>query len=39
MKLALNVYTDDCLTEIKKTVETDRLKIPYRVALCGSVFG
>ena len=33
MKLALNVYTDDCLTEIKKTVEADRLKIPYRVAL------
>ena len=33
MKLALNVYTDDCLTEIKKTVEADRLKIPYRVSL------
>ena len=33
MKLKLNVYTDDCLTEIKKTVEADRLKIPYRVAL------
>lgn len=33
MKLALNVYTDDTLTEIKRTVETDRLKIPYRVAL------
>lgn len=33
MNLVLNVYTDDCLTEVKKTVEADRLKIPYRVAL------
>lgn len=33
MNLTLNVYTDDCLTEIEKTVEADRLKIPYRVAL------
>lgn len=34
MNLVLNVYTDDCLTELKKTVEADRLKIPYRVAVC-----
>lgn len=33
MNLVLNVYTDDCLTEIKRIVEADRLKIPYRVAL------
>jgi len=33
VKLKLTVYTDDCLREIKKTVEADRLKIPYRVAL------
>lgn len=33
MKLVLNVYTDDCLTEIERIVEADRLKIPYRVAL------
>lgn len=33
MKLVLNVYTDDTLTELKKVVEADRLKIPYRVAL------
>ena len=33
MKLKLTVYTDDSLTEDKKTVEADRLKIPYRVAL------
>ena len=31
MKLVLNIYTDDTLTEIKRTVEADRLKIPYRV--------
>lgn len=33
MNLVLNIYTDDTLTEIKRTVEADRLKIPYRVAL------
>ena len=31
MKLVLNVYTDDELTEIKRVAEADRLKIPYRV--------
>ena len=33
MKLILNVYTDDALTEIARTVEADRVKIPYRVAM------
>lgn len=33
MNLVLNIYTDDTLTEIKRTVEADKLKIPYRVAL------
>lgn len=33
MKLVLNVYTDETLTEIKRTIEADRLKIPYRAAL------
>lgn len=33
MKLALTVYTDESLTEIKRVVEADRLKIPYRVAI------
>lgn len=33
MKLLLNVYTDDTLIELKRTVEADRLKIPYRVAI------
>lgn len=33
MKLALNIYTDDTLTEIKRTVEAERVKIPYRVAM------
>jgi len=31
MNLVLNIYTDDTLTEIKRTAEADRLKIPYRV--------
>lgn len=31
MSLKLTVYTDDTLTEVKKEVEADRLKIPYRV--------
>ena len=33
MKLVLNIYTDDSLTEIKRIAEADRLKIPYRVAM------
>lgn len=33
MNLVLNVYTDESLTEVKRQVEADRLKIPYRVAL------
>lgn len=33
MKLVLNIYTDDTLTEIKRVAEADRLKIPYRVAM------
>lgn len=33
MLLKLNVYKDDTLAEVKRTVEADRLKIPYRVAV------
>lgn len=33
MNLVLNIYTDDTLTNLKRTVEADRLKIPYRVAI------
>ena len=33
MRLVLNIYTDDSLTEIKRVAEADRLKIPYRVAM------
>lgn len=33
MKLVLNIYTDDSLTDVKRTAEADRLKIPYRVAI------
>lgn len=33
MNLVLNIYTDDTLTEIKRTVEADKLKVPYRVAM------
>ena len=33
MKLVLNVYTDETLTEVKHEVEAERLKIPYRVAV------
>ena len=33
MKLTLTVYTDDTLTEIKRVVEADRVKIPYRTAI------
>lgn len=32
MKLSLNVYTDETLTEIKRVAEADRVKVPYRVA-------
>ena len=31
MKLVLNIYTDENLNEVKRVVEADRLKIPYRV--------
>ena len=33
MRLALTIYTDETLTEKKRVVEADRLKIPYRVAI------
>ena len=33
MKLVLNIYTDESLTELKRQAEADRLKIPYRVAM------
>ena len=33
MILKLNVYTDDSLTDIKRTCEADKLKIPYKVAM------
>lgn len=33
MNLVLNIYTDDSLTDIKRVVEADRLKIPYRVSV------
>lgn len=33
MNLVLNVYADETLTEVKRQVEADRLKIPYRVAM------
>lgn len=33
MNLVLKIYTDDTLTEVKRTIEADRLKIPYRVAM------
>ena len=33
MKLVLNIYTDDSLTEIKRKAEADRLRVPYRVAM------
>lgn len=32
MKLVLNIYTDDSLTNVKRVAEADQLKIPYRVA-------
>lgn len=33
MRLKLNIYTDETLTEIKRVAEADRLKVPYRVAI------
>ena len=33
MILKITVYTDDSLQEVKREVEADRLKIPYRVAM------
>lgn len=33
MILRLTVYTDDSLTDVKRVVEADRLKVPYRVAM------
>ena len=33
MNLKLNIYTDESLTEIKRVVEADELKIPYRVSM------
>lgn len=33
MQLKLKVYTDDTLSEVKRTVEADGIKIPYRVAI------
>lgn len=33
MYLKLNVYTDDTLSEVKRVVEADGIKIPYRVAM------
>lgn len=33
MILKLNVYTDESMTELKRTCEADKLKIPYRVAM------
>lgn len=33
MKLALTVYTDETLTEVKRVIEAERLKIPYRAAM------
>lgn len=31
MRLVLTIYTDESLTDVKRVVEADRLKIPYRV--------
>lgn len=33
MQLKLTIYTDDTLAVVKKTVEANKLKIPYRVAM------
>ncbi len=33
MRYALNIYTDDSFTDIKRVAEADRCKIPYRVSM------
>lgn len=33
MLLKLTVYTDESMSEVKRVVETDELKIPYRVTM------
>lgn len=33
MQLRLNVYKDESFTEVKRTCEVDRLRVPYRVAM------
>lgn len=33
MLFKLNIYTDESLVDIKRVVEADKLKIPYRVAM------
>ncbi len=33
MKMKITIYTDDTLKEVKRVVEADQLKIPYRVAM------
>lgn len=33
MKLALTVYTDETMTDVKRVIEADELKIPYRVSM------
>lgn len=33
MNLKLTIYEDDTLQKVKRTVEADRLKIPYRVSI------
>ena len=33
MRLVLNIYTDDTLTQLKRVAEADQLRVPYRVAM------
>lgn len=33
MLLKLTIYTDETLNEVKRVVEADKLKIPYRVSM------
>jgi len=33
MQLRLNVYKDENFTEVKRTCEADRVRIPYRVGI------
>lgn len=33
MRLALKVYTDETLKDVKRVAEADRLRVPYRVAM------